>query len=159
MFCPHCGKEIGADAKFCTVCGYALQAESGATRAPAPLPRRAPQRAGRRWPLLLPGVIVLIAIIGVGAVLLSGLSRVSGIGGDTRILYTLQDEGPFQPINGLMIMNQDGEDNLEIAYARDGLYVPGASYGEPPFLAPNGRWLAYYERTDDGFHHRTLSAR
>lgn len=149
MQCPSCGNEVPADAKFCKFCGHSLQG-SPPPAPPTPRPRQ------RRWSLY--GAILLVLLLGIVAVYLVVSNLVSVISGKPQILYAIQDEGTSDAISTLMIMNGDGDGHLEVAYDRDGLYLASAGYGEPQYLAPDGRWLAYFERTDEGWELVVASA-
>ena len=67
-YCPKCGKEVPADAQFCTTCGAALQATR--TPAPAPLGFTPPSPLADLGSRIVAGIVDYI-IIGIIAGVLS----------------------------------------------------------------------------------------
>lgn len=155
MVCPNCNGELPEGARFCGVCGHALAAEQPASAEASTAPSMPPTSAQSGKLANLPvssrtltigGGILAVFICVVAAIILAYnfLPRILG-GGPGVVLYVIQEDLYDSPTT-LAVIKPDGQDNLEIARNRAGLWLVADPYAGHRYLSPNGRWLALFEQ-------------
>jgi Tol biopolymer transport system component len=137
-----CQAELPEGARFCIVCGATAPVAGNAYESPPQQDQRSTSGL-----LLAAAVLLGLAIIVVAAYFLYQFL----FSGPDTLVYALQDEGAFGYANSIGVMAKDGKDNVEIARDRDGFVLVGEAAHGHSYLAPNGRWLALFERNDSNW--------
>lgn len=134
MYCPHCGKQIGANSKFCGYCGKSTQVDGsgGAGLASVPEDKKPPKK------FFLKKVFFIIAILIIGCGVWKGAHIVTNyfFAKASAIVYVSDDS--------LKLMPDIGKEET-ISLARITSYRGSESFVH---FSEDGRYVYYYSKYD-----------